>query len=154
MGASTSQLQGAGKFTHNEVMGCDTYEECWAGQIIQSSTATKAIVPVVTTSVASTVITLPATSANKDWSVIKRGTGHYALLANYNLAGIKAITATLQCASVTGKIVQVGAIDLAINSVQFNVVTASSGAAVNLASGDSIHFRIEITGDNSQSLLE
>jgi hypothetical protein len=151
---TTQLLQGAGKFYHNDIEGCDTYEEVWAGQIIQSSTATVAIVPIVTTSVGNQIVTLPTVSRTRDWAVSKNGTGKYVMTANYNLAGIKSINATLQCASVTGKVVQVGPVDLATQSVQFNVVTASTGAAVNLATNDSVHFRIELTGDNSQRNLE
>jgi hypothetical protein len=131
----------------------DTYEEYWSGQIIQSSTATVAVLPTVVGVVGNSTVTLPASSANQLWSVSKNGTGNYVLTLVHSLSRVKSITAALQTASATGKVVIVEAPNLANQSVQFQVQTASSGAAVNLSSGDSIHFAIEISGDDSQTLL-
>jgi hypothetical protein len=136
-----------------DVQATDSYEEFWAGQIIQSSTATVAILPTSVVTVGNQKTTLPASSSNSLWSVSKNGTGNYVLTLRHSLAKVKAVVAALQTASATGKVVQVKQPNLATQSIQFNVTTASTGAAVNLATNDSIHFAIELSGDNSQSLL-
>jgi hypothetical protein len=145
-------IQGGGKFYAYDIEAGSAHEEVWAGQIIQSSTAGTAVLPTVTAVVGSSKISLPVVSSNKDWTVSKVATGRYLLTAKRNLSVVKSANACLQCASITGKTVQIGPISLSNQSIEFDVVTTSTGALVNLASGDSIHFRIEIANPGSTSL--
>ena len=131
----------------------DTYEERWSGQIIQSSTSTVAVLPTVSAVVGNSLLTLPVSSSNSLYSVSKNGTGNYVLTLRHSLSKVKSVVCALQTASATGKVVQPEAPNLATQSITFNVTTASSGAAVNLATGDSVHWVIELSADNSQNLI-
>lgn len=140
----------AGSF---DIQAPDTYEEAWSGQIVQTSTATIASLPAQTVVVGNQATVLTAVASNSLYAVAKNGTGNYVLTLNKTLAKVKSAIAGLQCASATGKVVQVEQPNLPTQSVTFNVTTASTGAAVNLSTGDSIHFRLELSADNSQNLL-
>ena len=135
-----------------DVHAISTFQETQTGYFLPQGTSAIHY-PTIVSAAGSQKYSLAKVPAT--WSVARTDVGVFVITFAHSLANLQSVVATLQLASAAGTLVRVGSVNRANQTITLKTVTASTGAAVDVAANaaNAIHFRIDLSVDNSQNLV-